>query len=121
MKLKLLAVVAVGVCLLLAAAAVQGADKEEVSYAKVEVKGIFVLESLPSAKTPTPKVSVPPDEYKLDLNALPGAKDLEKWKKMVGETVILKGTLYFMRTPAGKGTALIPVIHVTSIRKADTM
>lgn len=96
MRLKLLAVVAVGVCLLLAAPAAPAADKED-SYAKVELKGTFELSDLPPNLGGGPQVVVGEGltsvTYYLDFSKLPEGMDRDKLKKLNGKLVVVKGKL----------------------------
>ena len=106
MRLKMLVVV--GVCLLLAAPAAQGADKEKDSYAKVELKGTFDLGTVPRR---LPFVTVDSDVYCLDFSQVPGGVDRDKLKKLDGKTVIVKGKLKIVNGPPDLIFVVVTSIH----------
>jgi hypothetical protein len=77
--------------------------KEESEYAKVELKGQFEEGAT---------VTVASGRFRLDLTGGPKEFQGEGWRKLLGETVIVTGTLRFL--PPQKGQVLR--VEVTSIR-----
>ena len=122
MRLKLLAVVAVGVFLLLAGPEVQGADKpkEMPYYAKVEIQGIF---NTAERRDELQFIVIPTrpnwTKYRVDLSKLK-EWTTEKLRKTNGRIVRVTGTLESQPVPVRRGvTENRLVIVVASMIAVD--